>query len=120
MSQPQTVYPPVTIQNATPYDATGTVSYRAPNFCSPDSYFVNSNNTWEGPPRGICLVTTISATVNTSKGPIQATPYESTGTSFSRFAVIQTAEFSFVVVRISSGADDQAPEGYVDPTSLQK
>ena len=112
-----TAYPPVQIHNSIPYNAWGRVSYAA---CSGDNYNVTTNTTWTGPGRGLCLLTQITATVRTPNGDIVATPYESSGTSYSQFAIIQTGPNSFRVTRIVDGSEDQRPEGYVEPTTPQK
>jgi hypothetical protein len=93
-------YPPVSIVNSTQYSASGTVFY-ASAFCSNDNYTVSPNGAkWTASSRGVCLVTQISATVRTPSGDIPATPYESSGTSFSQFAIIQTGPNQFAVTRI--------------------
>ncbi|MFL6198679.1 MAG: hypothetical protein ACJ76J_05865 [Thermoanaerobaculia bacterium] len=111
-------YPPVQITNSTPYNAWGRVHFRSA-FCRDDDYHVTTGTTWTGPGRGVCLVTRITATVKTPKGDIVATPYESSGTSFSRFAIIQTGPDSFQVTRIVNALEDQTPEGYVEPATQQ-
>jgi len=92
-------YPPVSIVNSTDYNAFGTVEY-ASIFCSNDTYSVQRDQTWRASGRGVCLVTRITATVITPSGNIQAEPYESSGTSFSRFAIIQVGVNQFRVTRI--------------------
>jgi len=112
-------YPPVQIKNSTEFVVNGKVEYRS-IFCSDDSYFVTPTTTWTGPDRGACLVTKITATVRTPGGDIEATPYTSSGTSFSQFAIIQTGPGSFQVTRIVTEFEDQPPAGYVEPTTQQK
>ena len=112
-----TAYPPVQIRNSTRYNAWGRVSYAA---CRGDDYHVTTDTTWTGPGRGLCLLTEITATVRTPNGDIVATPYQSSGTSYSQFAIIQIGSNSFQVTRIVTGAEDQRPEGYVEPTTPQK
>jgi hypothetical protein len=112
-------YPNVQIANSTSFNASGTVSYRS-IFCSNDDYSVTPNTTWTAGSRGVCLVTEISAVVQTPNGNIQATPYTSSGTSYSQFAIIQTGPSSFEVTRRVSGAEDVAPKDHVEPTAKQK
>ncbi|SFT23616.1 hypothetical protein [Paenibacillus sp. BC26] len=94
-------YAPVQIFNSTSYNAFGTVEY-ASIFCSDDNYRVARNSTWTASSRGICLVTRITAVVQTPSGNIQAEPYNSSGTSFSQFAIIQVGENRFQVTRVVS------------------
>ncbi|RPH33234.1 MAG: hypothetical protein EHM93_06075 [Bacteroidales bacterium] len=91
-------YPKVTIANSTTFIAKGTVSYMS-LFCSNDDYTVTPNTTWTADGRGVCLLTKITATVKTPEGDIVATPYTSSGTSYSKFAVIQTGPGKFEVTR---------------------
>ncbi len=112
-------YPLVNIINSTNYIASGTVSYMS-IFCSNDNYTVTPGTSWTADSRGVCLVTEISAVIQTPNGNIQATPYTSSGTSYSQFAIIQTSSTSFEVTRRVSAAEDVVPEDYVEPTSQQK
>jgi hypothetical protein len=112
-------YPNVQIHDSTNYVATGTV-HLATMFCSNDDYYVTPNTTWTGPDRGVCLVTKIDALVRTPGGDIWAEPYESSGTSYSQYAVIQTGPTSFQVTRRVSGTEDSPPADYVEPTKNQK
>lgn len=112
-------YPVVQIANSTNYIASGTVSY-ASIFCSNDNYTVTPTTTWSASSRGVCLVTEISAVVQTPNGNIQATPYTSSGTSYSQFAIIQTGPNSFEVTRRVSLSEDAMPADYVEPTEKQK
>jgi hypothetical protein len=97
-------YPLVQIVNSTNYAARGKVEYLS-FFCSDDNYYVGPWSSWSASSRGLCLLTKISAVlVGTPSGDIQATPYTSSGTSYSQFAVIQWGANSFRVTRI---ADDQ-------------
>jgi hypothetical protein len=91
-------YPVVTIFDSTNYIASGKVSYSS-LLCADDSYSVTPNTQWAATSRGACLVTQISATVRTPQGDIVATPYTSSGTSYSQFAVISTGPNSFEVIR---------------------
>ena len=112
-------YPLVNISNSTNFIASGTVEY-ASIFCSNDDYTVTPTTSWQASSRGVCLVTKISATVNTPNGNIVATPYTSSGTSYSQFAIIQTGPNSFEVTRRVSAHEDTTPEGYKEPTEKQK
>ncbi|MFF2910310.1 hypothetical protein [Paenibacillus sp. NPDC057934] len=94
-------YDPVQIYNSTSFNASGKVEY-ASIFCSDDNYSVQRDETWTASSRGVCLVTQISATVKTPSGNIQAEPYTSSGTSYSRFAIIQVGVNKFQVTRITS------------------
>lgn len=112
-------YPLVEIKNSTNYIASGKVSY-ASIFCSDDNYSVTPLTTWKASSRGVCLLTKITATLKTPSGDIVATPYESSGTSYSQFAIIQTGPNSFAVTRIVNLKEDAVPEDYVEPTIQQK
>ncbi len=115
-------YPLVKITNSTNYVVSGKVSYMS-IFCSDDNYTVSPNTMWEASSRGVCLLTEITATVKTPNGNIVATPYTSSGTSYSNFAIIQTGANSFAVTRIVNLlAEDVAsvPEDYAEPTTQQK
>jgi hypothetical protein len=112
-------YPLVNIVNSTNYNANGKVIY-ASAFCSDDSYSVTPVTSWTASSRGICLVTEISAVVQTPNGNIQAAPYTSSGTSYSQFAIIQTSSTTFEVTRRVSAAEDVAPVDYTEPTTPQK
>ena len=89
-------------------------------FCSNDDYTVTPNTQWKASSRGVCLLTKISATLKTPTGDIAATPYTSSGTSYSNFAVIQTGANEFAVTRVVSDMEDKQPENYVEPTEQQK
>jgi hypothetical protein len=82
------LYPKVNIVNSTEYAVSGTVTY---SICSPDSYHIDKGpgTSWTGPSRGACLLTEISAWVTVGSDSVYATPYTSSGTSYSEFAVIQ-------------------------------
>lgn len=86
-SQPTAFYPLVSVSNSVQYVVSGTVEY-ASAFCSNDDFALTPNTVWTATSRGACLVTKITATVKTPQGNIDATPYESSGTSFSQYAVI--------------------------------
>lgn len=116
-----TAYPPVKVTNSTPYLVpSGTVRYLSWT-CKDDNYGpIDHGQTWTGPYRGVCLVTEITAIVRTPVGDVYAEPYQSSGTSYSNFAVIQMGENKFKVTRITEGSEDHRPEGYVEPTTQQK
>ncbi|WP_219834643.1 hypothetical protein [Paenibacillus sp. R14(2021)] len=94
-------YDPVQIFNSTSFNASGKVEY-ASIFCSDDSYSVQRDETWTASSRGVCLLTRITATVKTPSGNIEAIPYTSSGTSFSKFAIIQIGVNQFQVTRVVS------------------
>jgi len=113
-------YPNVRVTNSTDYTCTGTVEY-ASFFCRNDDYTVEHDATWEGPPRGVCLVTKISAVVQTPNGNILATPYTSSGTSYSKFAIIVgERQNEFTVTRITTEQEEFTLTDYVEPTEQQK
>lgn len=112
-------YPLVNITNSTQFIASGTVSYMS-IFCSNDDYTVTPNTQWQANSRGVCLVTEISATVKTPNGDFVATPYTSSGTSYSQFAILQTGINSFEVTRRVSLSEDEIPKDYIEPTEKQK
>jgi hypothetical protein len=114
-------YPLVNIVNSTNFSVSGTVSY-ASVFCSNDNYGMGPNKSWTASGRGVCLVTEISATVDAPGGSVTATPYTSSGTSYSQFAVIQTNDnpYAFEVTRRVSAAEDGRPADYTEPTTKQK
>jgi len=82
------LYPAVNIINSTTHAVTGTVVYAA---CSDDDFKIAAGpgTSWTGPYRGGCLITEISAQIAYEGTFVEATPYESSGTSYSEFAVIQ-------------------------------
>ena len=114
-------YPLVNIQNTTNYSASGTVEY-ASIFCSNDNWGAGPGQTWQASSRGVCLLTGITASVSVNGSTIDATPYSSSGTSYSQFALIQTSSnpLAFEVTRRVSGAEDAQPEDYEEPTNQQK
>ena len=113
-------YPVVNISNSTNFNVSGTVSY-ASIFCSNDSYSVTPLTSWQASSRGVCLLTEVSAIVRTPNGDIVATPYTSSGTSYSQFAIIQTGPTSFEVTRrVSLTEKEELPADYVEPMEMQK
>lgn len=117
-------YPLVRITNSTKYVAYGSVEYLSHN-CSSDRFDAFPHTSWQARSRGICLVTKIWAgLLDTPAGHHQdATPYTSSGTSYSQFEIIQTSDnpLAFAVVRRGgSAADDEPPADYEEPTTRQK
>jgi len=115
-------YPPVNIVNSTSYSVSGAVDY-ASVFCSNDNYGMGPNQPWTASGRGVCLVTKITANVSTPGGTVEATPYTSSGTSYSKFAVLQTGDnpLAFEVTRrVSLAPEEGKPADYVEPTTKQK
>ena len=117
-------YPLVRITNSTNYVAYGHVVYLG-QWCRDDLYTVFPNTSWQATGRGACLVKRIWADLrHTPAGdPLEATPYTSSGTSYSQFEIIQTSNnpLAFAVVRRGgSAADDEPPADYEEPTTRQK
>jgi hypothetical protein len=115
-------YPNVNIVNSTSYSVSGSVEY-ASAFCANDNYGMGPNQPWTASGRGVCLVTKITANVQAPGGTVSATPYTSSGTSYSQFAVIQTNDnpFAFDVTRrVSLAPEDAPPADYKEPTTQQK
>jgi hypothetical protein len=98
-------YPLAHITNSTGYAASGTVHY-ASAFCSNDNYSVAAHGQWTASGRGVCLITEVSATLYVNGTPVKATPYTSSGTSYSQFAIIQTGPNSFAVTRVTVAVDN--------------
>ncbi|WP_455634453.1 hypothetical protein [Parabacteroides sp.] len=112
-------YPKVKITNSTKYVVEGKAIYCSA-FCSDDPYIVDSGMAWESKSRGVCLLKRITATIKTPSGNIEATPYESSGTSYSQFAIIDLTNNQFAVTRVVNGSEDLPPEDYIEPTEQQK
>ena len=91
-------YPLVNIHNSAQDVACGTVQY-ASAFCSNDDYCVSPGRTWTASSRGVCLITKITASVQTPGGDTVAVEYTSSGTSYSTFAVI-SSDNGYAVTRI--------------------
>ena len=91
-------YPDVHVTDSTKYNVWGTVKYAA---CSNDDYSLTPDTTWSHD-RGLCLITEITATVRTPAGDFKAKSYTSSGTSYSKFAVVVNAPGgnNFIVTRI--------------------
>lgn len=88
-------YPDVRVTNSTPFAAEGNVQYAA---CSGDSWSTSqlpagSSISFS---RGVCLVTSINATVN----GVSADSYTSSGTSYSQYAIISKPGGGFAVTRV--------------------
>jgi hypothetical protein len=115
----QSGYPPVTVNNSTPYVCKGTVEY-ASALCRNDNYIVTPGRGWTAGSRGVCLVTGINATVETLNGDVKASPYTSSGTSYSNFAIIQAGVNQYAVTRITDLSEEFAVPDYVEPTEQQK
>ncbi|MEQ1962270.1 hypothetical protein ABLB69_03655 [Xenorhabdus khoisanae] len=111
-------YPLVNIFNSTNFNVKGKVEY-ASIFCSNDDYSVTPLTAWEALSREVCLLTKITATVKTPNGDIEASPYTSSGTSYSQFAIIQTGSNSFEVTR-RVNYTDEIPDDYIEPIEKQK
>lgn len=90
-------YPKVHIVNSTNYTVKGTVKYAA---CSSDDFEITPWGNWTASSRGVCLLTKITAKVYTPGKTEEATSYSSSGTSYSQFAVLQTAPNNFTMTRI--------------------
>jgi hypothetical protein len=85
-------YPDVKLTNSTPYKASGHISFAA---CSGNDFNNLAPNDSQSFSRGACLLTKITATVNGQ----DATPYESSGTSYSQYAIIVQGT-GFAVTRV--------------------
>lgn len=102
----------------------GKVTY-ASAFCSDDKYTATPGVTWKASSRGVCLVKEITAVVRTPTGDILATPYTSSGTSYSQF-MVGISPSGFAVTRVVTGyslysaEEDGPPADYVEPTEQQK
>lgn len=90
-------YPKVHIVNSTNFTVKGKVKYAA---CSGDEFSIAPWGSWTADGRGGCLLTQISATVYTPGQSAEATPYKSSGTSYSQFAVLQMEPDKFTMTRI--------------------
>jgi hypothetical protein len=96
-------YPNVEITNNTNFVCSGDVKYAG---CKTDVYKnLQPGATWQGPGRGLCLLTKVNALVATPGTPTPATPYTSSGTSYSQFAIIRQGA-NYVVTRIVTAVDD--------------
>ena len=82
----------VEIKSSIPYIARGTISFRS-HFCDDDPYSVTKTEPFKVN-SGICLVTKITATVDTPDGKVTAEPYTSSGTSYSQFSVVDNGKDS--------------------------
>jgi len=112
-------YPLVHIVNSTDHNISGKVNY-ASAFCSDDSFTIGPKGEWTASSRGACLVTQVYADVNVAGKSVRATPYTSSGTSYSEFAVIETAG-SFSVTRVITGVEDiDVGVLEAEPAELQK
>jgi hypothetical protein len=99
-------YDDVSVTNSTPFTIRGTVFYAA---CENDGFTdLRPGQTWKHS-RGLCLITSIWATVETDKGDVGAKTYESSGTSYSQFAVAMY-QGDYVVTRVVTTTSEQEPE----------
>lgn len=113
-------YPLAHIINSTAFAASGTVHY-ASAFCSNDNFSIAAHGQWTASSRGVCLITEISVTVYVNGSPVNATPYTSSGTSYSQFAVVQTGPNSFAVTRMTTAVENvDLGELEPDPVENQK
>jgi hypothetical protein len=111
-------YPDVDIHNSTNFIVRGEVKYLS-RFCSNDEFWITPNTHWSHS-RGVCLIYEIEVTVRTPSGDVPAKRYESSGTSYSKFAVIQVGPNEFEVTRRVTGTEDNPPADYQEPTEQQK
>ena len=95
----EAAYPLATVTDSTPYPISGEVKY-ASAFCSDDDYTAQPGTKWFASSRGVCLITRVTATVQTPNGDKTAASYSSSGTSYSKFAVIGEGDNNFQVTRI--------------------
>ena len=95
----EAAYPLASVTDSTPYPISGEVKY-ASAFCSDDDYTANPGTKWFASSRGVCLITRVTATVQTPNGDKTAASYSSSGTSYSNFAVIDQGGNNFQVTRI--------------------
>ena len=110
-------YPLVNIMNSTNYKATGTVVYPG---CADDDYTVGPNQSWTAAHRGGCLVSQITAVLQTTTwGNVTASPYTSWGTSYSQFAIVGAGP-TFTVTRLTSSTEEQAPIDDGEQATTQK
>ena len=109
MSEELEGYPLVTIINSTSHQAKGRVAYPG---CHDDDWTALPWDTWKATSRGLSLVSKITAPVNVDGRWIDAQPYDSSGTSYSRYVLIQTSSNSFEVTRrvVGEASDQEEPE----------
>ncbi len=80
-------YSSVFLSNHTAYPVTGRVVYR---WCRDDDYSVAPKSYWQGPPRGLCLITRVTATVKLPGHSVEAAAFTSGGTGQGNFYVTPT------------------------------
>jgi len=80
-------YPSVFLSNHTGYPVTGRVVYR---WCRDDDYSVAPKSYWQGPPRGLCLITQVTATVKLPNRNVEAAAFTSGGSGMGNFYVTPT------------------------------
>jgi len=113
-------YPDVHVKNSTPYQViNGKVNY-ASAFCSDDRFQISPNGDWSNR-RGVCLITQVYATVVYNGREVRATPYSSSGTSYSEYAILETSPGAFAITRMVTGVED-SDVGVLEaePTEFQK
>jgi hypothetical protein len=118
-------YPDVRVTNSTSYPVTGGVTYES-IFCKNDTFSLppGPGTSWSNS-RGVCLITSVYAVVTYNGTSVQASPYSSSGTSYSQYAVVQTGDGVFAVTRLTTSEGDstgeiqhvEIPEG-TDPKTL--
>jgi hypothetical protein len=91
-------YPDVHITDSTKFTVAGTVHYIA---CSSDDFNIGPGSDWSHS-RGVCLISKITSQVFLPDRQVDATPYESSGTSYSQFAVIENPPGQYAVTRVVS------------------
>ena len=91
-------YPKVNIKNKTIYPASGIVVYAGG--CDADLYHVNPGETWMAPKdRGICLVRCVMANLDLPIPFNIAKEYQSSGTSYAAFEILNDDFLGFLVQR---------------------
>jgi hypothetical protein len=96
---PVEAYPAVELGNSTLHAVDFVVDYPG---CSTDKQQVASMKTGAPISRGLCLISSIAATVHTPGGNTTATPYKSSGTSYSGFCCI-FYKGHYLVTRVVEG-----------------
>jgi hypothetical protein len=86
------------VENSTKYAATGQVVY---SVCSDDSFNISAGDSWSHS-RGICLIKKVTAQLSVNGQFVSATPYTSSGTSYSQFIIFEKSDGTFAVTRDTS------------------
>jgi hypothetical protein len=110
-------YPLVNIVNSTNYPVSGVVYYVD---CKNDDFTIDPLKSWEAKSRGICLLSEITADVQMPGSKIEATPYQSSGTSYSQFVIYQTGDSSFEVSRRVTLTNDGVSDESIASAEMQK